>query len=160
MSEVDEICCICHESLSNGKQTYKLPECDHNFHIACISAWWIAPRDRNDEPGNCPLCRGVPLRGIWKRFTVAGRISQLKRLVKKNKVPKEVIKALHKLQKAENKLKNQRQEWREFAKRPDVKNICKQITKNRNNRWKYSQQVHKYKLELAAFDPMAFINLI
>ena len=155
----EEICCICHELLTNDKQTYKLPGCNHEFHTDCIAAWWIAPRDRSDEPGNCPLCRGVPLRGIWRRFTVAGRVSQLKRLIKKNKAPKVVRRALDKLQKAERKFKNERKEWSEFCKRPEVKNIHKKLSKIRSDRWKWRQRIRKYKLELAAFDPMAFIDL-
>jgi hypothetical protein len=155
----EEMCCICHELLTNGQQNYKLSGCNHIFHTDCIAAWWIAPRDRSNEPGNCPLCRGVPLRGIWKKFTVAGRVTQLRKLIKKDNVPKVVKKAIEKLQNAEAKCKKERKEWAEFAKRDDVKIMRKKLTKMRSDRWKWRQRIRQYKLELAAFDPMAFIDL-
>ena len=68
--DVDDgpVCGICHDSLSTA-QTYKLPECQHEFHTHCIVTWF---RHHASEPaldnGNdpradapCPYCmhRGV-----------------------------------------------------------------------------------------------------
>ena len=49
----EDQCCICHESLKNGKQVFELPECKHKYHTHCIGAWWCAPRDRHNPEGTC-----------------------------------------------------------------------------------------------------------
>ena len=83
----------------------------------------------------------------------------MKKLIKRDNVPKVVRKAIKKLQNAEEQCKKERKEWIKWGKRDDVKKIRKQLTKIRSDKWKWRQRIRKYKLELAAFDPMAFIDL-
>ena len=66
-TDQEPVCAICHDALS-GAPTYKLPECQHEFHTHCIVTWF---RHASGEPGldnsnarvdaPCPYCmhRGV-----------------------------------------------------------------------------------------------------
>jgi hypothetical protein len=60
----DEMCSICHISLSENPPTSTL-ECGHRFHKTCICQW--LQRDSANERAvrSCPLCRAVvPMRTI------------------------------------------------------------------------------------------------
>ena len=48
---VVESCSICLDNI-NSLPTYKLPECNHNFHSNCLIGWL---RINN----GCPICRGT-----------------------------------------------------------------------------------------------------
>lgn len=156
----DELCCICHESLENGKQVFELPECHHKYHTHCIGAWWCAPRDRSEEDGKCPLCRNSTFKksSVWRYRTRKGRVALLRRLAKKGKTPKAIIKVIQKLDRAKKEyqevLKKQRAYSKEYAE------IFKMDRKLRCMRWSKQRKTRHIEEQLAAFDPMALINLI
>ena len=49
------ICSICRDPFTDTKSSYKLPECNHEFHTDCLFSWF-----RNGN-SNCPYCNGNPL---------------------------------------------------------------------------------------------------
>ena len=49
------ICSICRDPFTDTKSSYKLPECNHEFHTDCLFSWF-----RNGN-GNCPYCNGNPI---------------------------------------------------------------------------------------------------
>ena len=156
----EEQCCICHESLQNGKQVFELPECKHQYHTPCIGAWWCAPRDRHNPEGTCPLCRAPTFKGTtaWRWNSRKGRVSLLKRLAKKGQAPKPILRVVEKFNKAKKEhteaLKKQRAYSKEHAE------IFRMDRKNRNIRWKKRMKMNHIEAQLAAFDPMALINLV
>jgi len=156
----EEICCICHESLENGKQVFELPECKHKYHTHCIGAWWCAPRDNRNEEGKCPLCRNSTFKGtrIWRYRTSSGRLTLLKRLAKKGKAPAPIIKAIKKLDKAKKEFAESLKEQRAHSK--EHIEIFRTNRKLRSIRWRKRMKVNKCEDQLTAFDPMALINLI
>jgi hypothetical protein len=52
--ELTEDCSICQEFL-NVDNTFITP-CNHKFHIACLTRWFVTCRD-NNKSQSCPLCR-------------------------------------------------------------------------------------------------------
>ena len=54
----EEQCCICHESLQNGKQIFEL-ECKHKFHSKCWNEYTEHEFSTNRLcfELKCPLCR-------------------------------------------------------------------------------------------------------
>jgi len=156
----EEQCCICHESLKNGKQIFELPECKHKYHTPCIGAWWCAPRDRHNPEGTCPLCRSPTFKGttVWRWNSRKGRVALLKRLAKKGQVPKPILRVVQKFNKAKKEHIEALKEQRAYSK--EHKEIFRMDRKNRNIRWKKRMRMNHLEAELASFDPMALINLI
>ena len=156
----EEQCCICHESLKNGKQVFELPECKHKYHTSCIGAWWCAPRDRHNPEGSCPLCRNPTFKKttIWRWNTRKGRVALLKRLAKKDQAPKPIIKVIQKLNKAKKEYQEALKKQRAYSKKH--MEIFKMDRKLRGIRWKKQMRMNHVEAQLAAFDPMALINLI
>ena len=82
----------------------------------------------------------------------------LKRLAKKGQAPKPILRVVEKFNKAKKEhteaLKKQRAYSKEHAE------IFKMDRKNRNVRWKKRMRMNHIEGQLAAFDPMALINLV
>lgn len=163
----EEQCCICHNSLENGKQVFELPECHHKYHTCCIGAWWCAPRDHTwhqgvsqSAAGTCPLCRVQTFKNttIWRWNSRKGRIALLKRLAKKEQAPKPILSVVQKLNKAKKEHQEALKEQRTYSKKH--MEIFRMDRKLRNIRWKKRMRMNHIEEQLAAFDPMALINLI
>ena len=58
------ICVICQENLSDHP-SYKLPECNHEFHTHCIVTWF---RHYNflesNSDGRCPCCGNTGINNL------------------------------------------------------------------------------------------------
>ena len=156
----EEQCCICHESLQNGKQVFELPECKHKFHTPCIGAWWCAPRDHHNPEGTCPLCRSPTFKGscVWRWNSRKGRVALLKRLAKKGNVPKQIIRVVNKFNKSKNEYRESLEKQRAYSK--EHKEIFRMDRKLRNVTWRKRMRMNHLEGQLAAFDPMALINLV
>ena len=102
MSEA-ECCTICKDPLIEN--TYRLPECSHEFHTECIVHWF------REQQTRCPLCNHpgayVPL------YTLQMRLSAiLKTAHKDNNVA--VLKEFAKLTKLRAKLRAANRKYRMF----------------------------------------------
>jgi hypothetical protein len=50
--EENEECTICHESEPTAPSGWHVLECDHRFHMECLTQWFHA-----NERRTCPVCR-------------------------------------------------------------------------------------------------------
>lgn len=107
------ICVICQDVL-NKHQTYKLPECNHEFHTHCIVTWF-RHHGLSDiqEDGRCPCCGNNGINNLsnkrhpprrWCRGTEGEKykFNFIMREAKKPDAPKELKKLLEKYNKKKN----------------------------------------------------------
>ena len=134
--------------------------CKHKFHTPCIGAWWCAPRDHHNPEGTCPLCRSPTFKGscVWRWNSRKGRVALLKRLAKKGNVPKQIIRVVNKFNKSKNEYRESLEKQRAYSK--EHKEIFRMDRKLRNVTWRKRMRMNHLEGQLAAFDPMALINLI
>ena len=161
--EEGEICCICQEDLLS--QPIHILDCSHTYHVKCIMEWFRAPRDGDDEVGDCPLCRHTPHyndRGRSRRhyYTTEGRVQILKSLCKKknNRVPLAIVKAMQRLRIAEKELREIVRNNNIFYKTKEIKDMRKEIRRRQNKRWQLERKLCRRKYEVAVFDPLSCIN--
>ena len=89
----EPICVICQESLSQY-QTYKLPECNHEFHTHCIVTWFRHNNyTDNQQDGRCPCCGNAGINNnnnrqgrSWMKCS-KGEKSKLNFILKEGKKP-------------------------------------------------------------------------
>jgi predicted RNA-binding Zn-ribbon protein involved in translation (DUF1610 family) len=109
----NETCMICREDL-HELQTYKLPECGHEYHTHCLISWF-----RNGD-SRCPYCgnKGInhieckksrnnsfSFRRRFNRFDNNDlKLGEIKKYAKNHEAPKLLINQLKKLDEAKNKL--------------------------------------------------------
>jgi hypothetical protein len=106
-------CVICYEDI-DSKPTYELPECSHKFHQSCINAWF---RQGNAK---CPLCNNIGsgltterYRGsLWSDWPV--KFNYLRRFSKKKNAPTTLVRAIDKLKKKEQTLKQLEKEYKDI----------------------------------------------
>ena len=110
--------------------------------------------------GTCPLCRVQTFKNttIWRWNSRKGRIALLKRLAKKEQAPKPILSVVQKLNKAKKEHQEALKEQRTYSKKH--MEIFRMDRKLRNIRWKKRMRMNHIEEQLAAFDPMALINLI
>lgn len=70
VKDIDEVCCICLESLVQPFEEIEQLKCNHIMHVSCLSKWIMTTKNSplsvynevNYQNGtiNCPLCR-MPL---------------------------------------------------------------------------------------------------
>lgn len=114
-----EECAICKLSLEKDV-TYRLPECHHTFHTACVVAWFRAGDCR------CPICRNTGVNSLSEEgnmFITRGftknnpRLKEIAAYAKKNpdKCPSYVKMLLTKNTKLTEEVREARAEHREFV---------------------------------------------
>jgi hypothetical protein len=109
-------CVICYEDI-DSKPTYELPECSHKFHQSCINAWF---RQGNAK---CPLCNNIGsgltterYRGsLWSDWPI--KFKYLRRFSKKKGAPLSIVRAIDKLKKKEQTLKQLEEEYKDIKKK-------------------------------------------
>lgn len=153
----NETCMICREDL-NEAQTYKLPECGHEYHTHCLIAWF-----RNGD-SRCPYCgnKGINHKECKKsrynsfsfrrRFNRCEKsdikLSELKKFAKKPDAPKILINQLKKLDESKNRLKicdeNLKNFKNKLSKEPIIyKEAKSEILKLRRQKWQAESNVCK-----------------
>ena len=153
----NETCMICREDL-NEAQTYKLPECGHEYHTHCLIAWF-----RNGD-SRCPYCgnKGINHKegkksrpnsfSFRRRFNRCEKgdikLSELKKFAKKPDAPKILINQLKKLDESKNRLKicdeNLKNFKNKLSKEPLIYKEAKSvILKLRRQKWQAENNVCK-----------------
>jgi hypothetical protein len=119
------ICVICQGALSDH-QTYKLPECNHEFHTHCIVTWFRHNGFTHiQEDGRCPCCGnnginnyvGGKKRG-WMKFTEGEKFkfNFILNQAKKPDAPKALTSLVKKYYKKQEQLEMCEKEKKEFTK--------------------------------------------
>ena len=110
-----EICAICHEDLSGEEILYHLPECTHIFHTNCIMHWFRAGHN------TCPLCQNTGINNendlTWGQS--AGALENYKKLRRKSlrkDAPKELKRAIAKINRIEKRHKKLKEKFKQFKK--------------------------------------------
>jgi len=100
----NETCMICREEL-NEAQTYKLPECGHEYHTHCLISWF-----RNGD-SRCPYCgnKGINYdsnqskilsyrrRRRYRQDRIDFKLSEIKKFCKEPNAPIRLINLIKKL---------------------------------------------------------------
>jgi len=148
----EEICCICHENLIS-EETYKLPECKHNFHTNCICTWFRAGHN------SCPLCNNNGVNSYnsncWNSWEDAYKVNR--RHSRKKGAPIALKRLVNKLKKFETVLKEHRKKMKDYnnsIQNIKVREIKKKHTYLRRRRWKIVRKIKAKKRQIA------FQNLI
>lgn len=153
----NETCMICREDL-NEAQTYKLPECGHEYHTHCLIAWF-----RNGD-SRCPYCgnKGINHKECKKsrhnsfsfrrRFNRCEnsdiKLSELKKFAQKDQAPKILINQLKKLDESKNRLKICDENLKNFKNKLNkepllYKEAKSQMIKLRRQKWQAESNVRK-----------------
>lgn len=131
LEETDEgeaVCVICQEGLGTSL-SYKLPECQHEYHVHCIVTWFRHRPSTEHYPsdGACPLCGNKGINHVdkksknWRacRYTGKGwdlRLRQVMNEGKKTDTPIQLKRAMNNYNKAQEVLKEKNSELIEFKK--------------------------------------------
>ena len=121
----NETCMICKEDL-NEAQTYKLPECGHEYHTHCLISWF-----RNGD-SKCPYCgnKGINHKQckksrqnslsyrrrsyLYRNEVNDVKFSELKKFSKIPNAPKLLVKQLNKYEDAKKNLNRCKEELKNF----------------------------------------------
>jgi len=152
-------CIICLENLS-AEPEYCLPECSHKFHQNCIMHWF--------RGGNCkcPLCNNLGVNdkvtdnqsnwGWWRGGKY--RYKMIRQYARKKEAPKKLKKEIVKLKKLEEKQRVLRVEIKDFKNKTGVwKDLNKQWSKLRRDRWRLDSNIRRRKMAIANFNIVPII---
>ena len=156
---MSSICTICRHDISGFNTT--ILECNHIFHSECLIHHFRCPREwsySHEGFGTCPLCRQGPLGGkSTSSNTTKGRIALIKRLARKNTVHPQITKSILKLKNTIKKEEEARKMYRNYGKKHGP--IMKEYKRLRRQRWRSCRLVRRAETELAAFDPLAMLDI-
>lgn len=114
-AHVADRCVICYEDI-DSTPSYELPECNHIFHQSCINAWF---RQGNSK---CPLCNNVgagltpnALGGYLNGWAI--KFNFLRRFSKKKNAPLTLTRAMERLKKREDALRQLEVEYKDIKKK-------------------------------------------
>ena len=152
-----EECVICKCHLSK-EATYRLPECHHTFHTACVVAWFRAGDCR------CPVCRNMGINSHGESgntFMTRGfaknnpRLKEIAAYAKKNpkSCPKYVEGLLKKNAKLTEEVREARAEHREFVqslkeKEVNYEEAHRKKTKLRRAIWEKERRMYRCQREI------------
>jgi hypothetical protein len=167
-----DICVICQENLLD-RQSYKLPECGHEFHTDCIVTWFRHRPSSNDEmmpDGSCPCCNNKGINHIskprryWSHSHLRNeyfksRLKMLRVEEKKPNCPKELKRLFKKLNTEKENLKNvldEQQKYKLFVKDTNVnfEETRRKLSYFRNARW------NKQRAIMSLTDAIVFFPII
>lgn len=106
-------CVICYDDI-DSTPSYELPECNHIFHQSCINAWF---RQGNSK---CPLCNNVgaglaQMGGYLNNWAI--KFNFLRRFSKKKNAPLTLTRAMERLKKREDALRQLEVEYKDNKKK-------------------------------------------
>jgi len=168
MSDNDDICAICHDSLGN-ESLYELPECGHKFHTNCIMTWFRAKHD------TCPLCnnRGVNSNSSIGQYgppsylerenllKLYPKICQKSRKKNASKELKKDVEQVKKYQKKFEDFKKKRREWiKSNPENMSVSKIVSQYNKFNRKKWEMNRTLRQKKRMVAYVHGKSVINII
>jgi hypothetical protein len=110
-AHVADRCVICYEDI-DSTPSYELPECKHIFHQTCINSWF---RQGNSK---CPLCNNVGA-GLTSKaqggylHSWAIKFNFLRRFSKKKNAPLTLTRAMERLKKREDALRQLEVEYKD-----------------------------------------------
>ena len=173
-TEEEDICAICQDNLS-ASQTYRLPECHHNFHTHCIVTWFrTRPSSEDDswcnqlaQGGSCPCCgnKGInnnvckkrgPRRWRSANCIPPSRSRYLRNYSKRNDAPKSLIKLFQKLDEAKENIKEVRKKKAKFMEslKTELVNFHDMDKKRREARmwiWQAQRKINALEFEIGTF---------
>jgi len=100
MTNNENICAICLDNIIDNNTSYTLPTCNHIYHTNCIIHWFRCGNNK------CPYCNDTGLTdSVYKidndindfsynyyGISKTAKIKFILKYIKKNKIPKELIK--------------------------------------------------------------------
>jgi len=136
-----DVCAICTDN--NDSHSYTL-QCNHTFHTPCIIEWFR----HNDAPSTCPLCRCSESPMGFR--DVKARACYLRQKARGKNVPKDLIRLVDKIRKAEKNFKSITSERAKFKK--DNKKILLTSRKFNSKYWKAVRKVRNLKRMLGFYN--------
>ena len=179
-TEEEDICAICQENLSTS-QTYKLPECHHNFHTHCIVTWFRMRPPSDDtlssylaQGGSCPCCgnRGInnntsTSRSRYRFGNYLGsygkeRLRYMRNYSKKPEAPKKLISLFKRYDEAKKNLALAREKKANFIKtlKTGLVNFHEMDKKRREATtwvWMAQRKINVLELEIVGFPVIPII---
>ena len=118
---MSKTCPICQEDMEDN-QTYKLPNCEHEYHIECIMAWF------RSKQSSCPICRD---NGDGETFHLEqeSKLTFLRRFAKTKQASSELKRDWAKLIKLEKEHETSRKELNNMIKELKKTEVYRNVTK-------------------------------
>mgnify|MGYP001356381517 CR=1 FL=1 len=146
----EPICVICQENL-NEHATYKLPECNHEFHTHCIVTWFRHYNfAESQSDGRCPCCGNTGINNLsnnkkwhngWRySFAEKMKLKFILKEAKKTNAPKLLITSVNNYQKKKEDLNKTIDKMNEFKEKLKTEKVNWAETKStwsklRNKKW-------------------------
>ena len=148
MSDEEDLCPICYESLQSGTATHALEECGHQFHTTCILRWFRQEEQHNE----CPTCRHVPDHTplFQNPYLMRTRASSLRIYARRKDAPWELKRLVKRLKTVESKSAAATKTFREFAQ--THKSVINKYRSLRRKKFDQVWNCRRHKRELAAYN--------
>jgi len=155
----EDICVICQESLSQC-QTYKLPECNHEYHTHCIVTWFRHNNyTNNHQDGRCPCCGNAGINNNNNqrgKYWMKTKLNFILKEGKKTNAPKiltNLISKYYKKQEQINSCEENKKKFKKTLKNELVNYSCarQKIAQNQTNWWNARRSLNTIKDELISF---------
>ena len=143
-SDSNPLCVICYDQLTE-LDSYSLPECSHRFHQSCINQWFRQGHSK------CPLCNSTGLAGSthWSERSFQRGMEQYKLLraaSRKNGASKKLIRAINSIKKKEDKIKNLKEEIKQWQTADIILDGKKMTVKEAVQKWRKISGGYRRKL--------------
>ena len=169
LDDPDEQCMICHENI-NKCQTYKLPECGHEYHTHCLISWF-----RNGD-SRCPYCGNKGINNCkdkehrswrsWRRSRYlmdhSAKFNEIRKYSRSDNANPLIIKAFQKLEKLIEIYKEKKDEFKSFneklkSEEVNYHNAAKERRELRRKLWTADNNVMKQKNSIIDFHVVPLI---
>ena len=142
------ICTICMDAINDDRTSVALRPCGHVFHSECAVAWF---RSTNSH-GTCPDCRGAPDLNLVRDYTLAERVTLVRRAARRRSAPKRLKALVQRLRDAEDEKREASRALRAATREETVKSVQKRVRLLQKKKWQASRKVRKQRRLVGLFD--------